>query len=209
VSFRYYLYISDTKVDMLLAQIDPRFTRSRATEINLDLKVMSAKRSTANPGSDRIARLERVVRHLEDHGDLGTVDEPGQFFWGLLPMRWGLVEGRTSAVFFGGQAEHTMVGLGGSLQHVVGSAEDGIPEQRLRNSILPVMLSWLNTDGDGDFDDRLLAAVHMATGRLRGPAQNLEFVAKRLMQGTSPHPEPQDTRMTVLLGSPLYVAMVD
>ncbi|MGC7097439.1 DUF7019 family protein [Amycolatopsis lurida] len=209
MSFRYYLYISDTKVDMLLAQIDPGFARSRATEVSLDLKVVGAKRSMANSGSDRIARLERVVRHIEDHGDLGTVDEPGQFFWGLLPMRWGAIEGRPSAVYFGGRAERTIVGLGGSLRHVVGTAADAVPEQTIGGSMLPAMLDWLDSDEDGEVDDGSLAVVLRANAGLRGPAQNVEFVAKRLMQGTSPYPEPNQKEMTVLLGSPLYVAMAD
>jgi hypothetical protein len=39
-----------------------------------------------------------------------------------------------------------------------------------------------------------------------GPAQNVEFVAKRLLHG--PSPVPGDDR-SVLLGSPVYVALFD
>jgi hypothetical protein len=204
VSFRYYLYISDTKVDMLLAQIDSGFTRKRSTEVSLSLKVVGARRSVESAGSDRVARLERVVRYLEEHGDLGTVDEPGQFFWGLLPMQWGPI-----------------TTTGGAGSHVLGSTAAISQEQVLAPSILPVLLDGLASqaadesieDAAEPFDraDRTaLASVHQANARLRGPAQNVEFIAKRLLDGPSPYPE-LDGRdgMTVLLGSPLYVAQVD
>lgn len=89
MSFSYYVYVSDSKIDMLLPQIDPRFGAKRQTELGVNLTVLSAKRTTEGPSNDRIGRLETVVGYLRDHGDLGSVDEPGQFFWGLLPMRWG------------------------------------------------------------------------------------------------------------------------
>jgi hypothetical protein len=49
-----------------------------------------------------------------------------------------------------------------------------------------------------------------ANGVLRGPAQTVEFVARRMLHGPCPYPElvPRDD-MTVLLASPLYGALVD
>lgn len=119
----------------------------------MNVSVVGAKRSVANPGPTRTERLDRVMRHLEDFGDLGTVDEPGQFFRGLLPMRWGPA---------------------------------------------------------APAEDCALAAIHQTNTTLRGPAQNVEFVAKRLLHGPSPYPE-VDPRpdMTVLVGTPLYVALAD
>ncbi|MFD5033372.1 DUF7019 family protein [Streptomyces sp. NPDC058220] len=40
-----------------------------------------------HPAADRVARLERVLRHLEDHADLGHVDEPGQYVHGVRHLR--------------------------------------------------------------------------------------------------------------------------
>jgi hypothetical protein len=44
VSLRYYVYISDAKVDMLLPQVDPGFARKWATEVGVSLPFVSAKR---------------------------------------------------------------------------------------------------------------------------------------------------------------------
>ncbi|APU13424.1 DUF7019 family protein [Actinoalloteichus fjordicus] len=241
MSLRYYLYISDTKVDMLLSQIDPRFTGRRTAEFSMNLTVLGAKRSSESAGSDRVARVERVVRHLQEHGDLGTVDEPGQFLWGLLPMQWGahFTENGTPLVYFGGRTQHTVLGLGGSIGHVLGSAS-APNDAGFSDSSGPTMLDALGkvvrygtrrartlvddlgvTVADDSLDtaagDPLpagnraaLELVERANALLDGPTQHVEFVAKRLLHG----PSTQRTAAgqgaaTVLLGSPLYVALVD
>ncbi|MEU0068289.1 SAVMC3_10250 family protein [Streptomyces sp. NPDC006332] len=226
LSFRYYLYVSDSKVDMLLHQIDPAFTRKRTSEVSVGLKVVGAKRGTeVSEGTDRIARLERVVRHLDEVGDVGTVDEPRQFFRGLMDMKWGpfTTGAGSSLVYFGGSTERTVVGLGGSSRHVLGSlsAPDG-DNAVLARSLMPSLLDGLAAHpeieelfedaGHAPVDADLvpLRAVQRATTLLRGPSQKVEFLAKRLLHGPVPAPRSgSHDGMTVLLGSPLYVAHVD
>lgn len=203
MSFRYFVYISDAKVDMLLQQIDPGALRKRTAEVGFDLKFLKAKRGAETlAGAERTARLERVVRYLTDFGDLGTVAEPGQFFGGMLPLRWGPMVGADGfpMVYFGGRDERTVLGLGGSRAHVFGTPP-GVEQEPLPvgRSMLPSLLSGLTSDPGADGP----AAVRAATDGLRGPEQTMEFVAKRLMH--EPGPDGTD----VLLGSPLYVALVD
>lgn len=215
LSFQYYLYVSDSKVDMLLAQMDPAFTRKRTTEVSLNLKLFGGKRATeTSAGGERTAKLQRVVRYLEEHGDLGTVDEPGQFFWGLLPMSWGPFPAEPTLAYFGGSTGRTVVGLGGSGHHILGGgpAPAGVPR-----SVLPSMLAGLRADpGIGALTEAIkheadgahkgaLAAVQRANEAMPGPEQNLEFVAKRLLDGPSPTADGGH----VVLGTPLYVALVD
>lgn len=202
MSFRYFVYISDAKVEMLLQQIDPGAMRKRTSELGVDLKFLKGKRGAETlAGAERTARLERVVRHLIDFGDLGGVDEPGQFFWGLMPLRWGPMVGKDGfpMVYFGGRTDKTVLGLGGSRAHVFGAPGGLEPEAPLGRSMLPSLLNGITPT---DATDQM-AAVHEATSTLRGPEQNMEFIAKRLLHG----PGPQDEH--VLLGSPLYVALVD
>lgn len=225
MSFRYYLYISDSKVDMLLPQIDPALTQRRSAEVSVNLKIFGVKRGTDLAGANRIARLERVVRHLEDHGDLGSVDAPGQFFWGLLPMQWRLLGGADgpALVFLGGRTERTVVGLGGSRKHLLGSDSEPPLDSGFAASLMPSLLTGLATDPEisellgaettsslDEADAAALRAVRWSVTNLRGPAQQVEFIAKRLLYGPSPHPDRDPHNgMSVLLGSPLYVALVD
>jgi hypothetical protein len=211
VSFRYYLYISDVKVDMLLSQIDPKWARKRVTELNLGLKAVGARHTVENAGPDRFARLERVLRYLASHGDLGSVDEPGPYVRGVLPMQWGPV-GDGDTVYFGGRGERTIVGLGGSTGHVLSTAPGETPTgHRLSGSLMPTLLRQLAaTASEETADPDALGTIVRANSSLRGPTQVLEFVAKRMLHGPCPYPElyPEGD-MAVLLGSPLYVAVAE
>lgn len=216
MSFHYYLYISDSKIDMLLPQIDPAYTTKRGSEVGVSLSVLSFKKTAEQPGHNRTARLERVLRHLQDHGDIGSIDHPGQFFGGLLPVQWGRFPGAASMVFAGGRTDQTMIALGGSGRHLLGAVPN-IDQADPAWSHLPPLLDGLASDLEdeilveaaeqpGDHLDRgdltALATVRQAVERLNGPAQNVEFVAKRLLHGTL-------EGQPVLLGSPLYLALID
>jgi hypothetical protein len=190
---RYYLYISDSKVDMLLQQVASAF---------------------AVP--DRVARLERVVRHLDNFGDVGSIQDPGHYVRGRLPMRWGPPDpARTSWVYFGGSTDRTVVGLGGATGHVIGASAPAAAElgEVFAPSSLPGLLAGLaaalTVDGNA-MPSNALASVYLANRQLRGAEQNVEFLAKRLLHGPSPYPElDANDGMTVLLGSPLFVALAD
>jgi len=216
---RYYLYISDAKVDMLLAQIDPAFGRRSTTEVGLSVKLFNVRRNVEAAPPDRTAKLERVLRHLEERGEIGSTDDPGPYFRGSLPMQWGPMQGANggSLVYFGGRSGQTILGLGGAGSHVLGSG--GPQAQEFAPSSVPTLLAGLASafadGGDGmpaesPAEQSPLAWVHTAGRLLRGPRQPVEFVARRLLTGPSPYPE-LDARpgMKVLLGSPLYVALAD
>ncbi|MFJ5837427.1 DUF7019 family protein [Streptomyces shenzhenensis] len=211
MAFRYYLYVSDTKVDMLLSQIDPKWARKRVTEVSLGLKMVGARHSVESTSPDRFARLERVLHHLADHGDLGDVDEPGQYVHGVLPMQWGPVaDGDT--VYFGGHTDRTIVGLGGSTGHVLSTPPaEATAGPRLSGSLLPTLLHQLAAlTAEDTAGPDALGTVVRANSQLRGPAQLVEFVAKRMLHGPCPYPELYPEReMSVLLGSPLYVALAE
>jgi len=226
---KYYVYISDAKVDMLLPQIPHDVKKKVALEFGFDLKVLTAKIGTQQESEEnRISRLETVAKFLQEYGNVGTVDEPDQFIEDKLPMRWGPYDvfggEKPSVVYFGGETAKTVFGLGGSLHHVIGNV--GTSQSYASASVVPFLLSCLSKDlaasgseakgnetsgAQADSDEQeALFAVHLATRDLKGPQQRLEFLAKRLLQGPSPYPD-RDPRagMQVVLGTPLYVAMVD
>lgn len=215
MSLRYYLYVSDAKVDMLLPQVDPGLARKRAGEVGVNLPFLTAKRQVESPAPERVVRLERVVRHLDDFGDVGTIDEPGQYFRGRLRMRWAPLG--AELVYFAGSTEDTVVGLGGGSGHVLGTSGSVERPVAFAPSSLPRMIGGLAAALAADAEPSgnavpgdALGTAHQAHRRLRGVEQELEFLAKRLQHGPSPYPEldPRDG-MRVLLGSPLFVALAD
>lgn len=64
---KYYVYISDSKVNMLYAQ------RGRGKDA----------------GQDSIDKLDAVLADLARAGRIGTIDEPKEYFAGAMTMRWG------------------------------------------------------------------------------------------------------------------------
>jgi hypothetical protein len=205
VSLRYYVYISDSKVDMLLPQVDPAFTGKRSTELGFNLKVVAGKRKVESD-ADRIARLERVVRHLDDFCDVGTIDEPGQYFRGRLAMRWQ--QATPGATYFAGATEETVVGLGGASHHIIGGATPD--KDRISPSLLPGLIPGMRAMLDDEASESALELAYLANRNLRGDEQEMEFVAKRLRHGPSPYPELDGGRSVhVLVGSPLFVALAD
>ena len=226
---KFYIYISDAKVDMLFPQVPHDIKKKVALEFKMDLKLLSASRKTETETEDnRIARLETVVDFIQEYGNVGSVDEPDQYVADTLPMRWGPYEGdpESGVVYFGGETPSTVVGLGGSIRHVVGKAGSSAA---YGDSLTPFLMSVLAKElGMGqpyivqdiaqrpDASHFPLRAVESATLNMTGPQQSLEFLAKRLLHGGEDIPSNErhfrsttGKQSRILLGSPLYVAMAD
>lgn len=221
---KYYIYISDAKVDMLLPQVPHDIKKKVATEFGIDLKLLTAKRKTEEETDEnRISRLETVVKFIQEYGNVGRVDEPDQYVADTLPMRWGPYGwGAASYVYFGGETNKTILGLGGSIHHVIGNVGNSPASSA---SATPNLLSYLRkhvetheSEVKNDEDDELISfpagwelrAIHLATTGMQGPLQQLEFLAKRLLHGPNPYPETdRGADVQVLLATPLYVAMAD
>lgn len=225
---KYYIYISDAKVDMLFPQVPHDIKKKVATEWKMDLKLLSASRRVETEGEDnRIARLETVVDFIREYGNIGTVDEPDEYIEDTLQMRWGpFMENleETPVVYFGGETEKTFVGLGGSMHNVIGNAG---PSNANSRSATPALLDFLYRElninkpidlfsDEPDFYREYLKevatpseCVALAATSLHGPEQNVEFLAKRLAYGPVDRSEDPDRKPFALLATPLYVAMAD
>ncbi|WP_263353309.1 DUF7019 family protein [Acidicapsa acidisoli] len=222
---KYYIYISDAKVDMLFPQVPHDIKKKVALEFKMDLKLLSASRKTETESEDnRIARLETVVDFIREYGDIGTADRPGEYIEDTLSMRWGYYgfqRDDNPVVYFGGETERTILGLGGSTKHLIGNAGTSSAHSHSATPFLLDFLSkelglhsenpdleWARQHGQ-DFSP--ITAVELATTQMRGPEQRIDFVAKRLAYGPverfNDNPLLKDKH--VLLATPLYVAMAD
>ena len=252
---KYYIYVSDAKLDMLYAQIPRRVVDRLATELTVDLQLLSISLKEKPSDENRYAKLKLVAGYIDKHLKVGTVDEPEAYFRGNLPMRWGPLGGYfgvknpnlddplcwygsdvcfewdpavQSAVYFGGFTAETVLGLGGSLHHVIGHYGD---KPRVCTSSAPVLLALLGREPRDGVDPHLqdigkpggfpiprfeiMSVVH-TTAVMRGPQQRVEFLAKRLLERRIrdfPTPLqdiwPDKNQAHVLLGTPIYVALAD
>jgi hypothetical protein len=211
---RFYLYVSESKVDMLFAQIPQKIQDRIATELKIDLKVVSATFREKERASSLYARCEIVVNYLEDNEIIGSVDEPAAYFGGSLPVRWAIFrdERTDPVVYFGGETAYTVCGLGGSARHIVGAIPSGVSTQNMfaiSGSSLPGLLPLIYSAenqitsipavNEPEGEDEILAF----TKALTGPLQRINFLARRLL-----YVRARDGK-NALLGTPIYVALSD
>ncbi|WP_406358439.1 DUF7019 family protein [Streptomyces sp. NBC_00658] len=136
---RYYLYVSDAKLDMLFEQIDRGVLKRISAEVKVDLKLASVTLTRAeNPAPARAAKLRVVERYIERHHFVGDIEKPGsEYFRGRMAMTWGWLRWRADVdqnglprrdmvLFQGQQGKHTL-GLAGGGRHVL--AWQGIGEE--------------------------------------------------------------------------------
>lgn len=224
MSLKYYIYISDSKVDMLYAQIPKSIKNGLAAELKLNIGMLSASLKQGPLDETKYSKLQIVNRYIEKELELGSIDEPKEYIRGIAPVRWGSYGSSKSVVYFGGSTGNTVFGFGGSLQHLIGvSCESHVNS----GSITPYLLSVLADESSRSSSRQLastpfsqeemvssvMRAVYVANSRMKGPEQMVEFLAKRLFF-LSDHPSEEDewwreSKKNVLLATPVYVAMAE
>jgi hypothetical protein len=138
-----------------------------------------------------------------------------QMLWG--PFGQGLYNNDpASVVFFGGSTDSMIIGLGGSIENTFGG--QGVAPTHSHSATPALMRAigdeirrdeGLSVNSEEGFESRpemQLHAVELAVDGFEGAAQNVEFVAKRLLAGAAGG---WHSRRQVVLGSPLYVAQAD
>jgi serine/threonine protein kinase len=231
---KYYVYVSRTKVEMLYGQIPSVQRNNIAHRLNVDLSRLAGQVLLEGSIDDALlAKTNLVVGFLEEQGLVGTINQPRPFFKGQLALRWGPyvipsganAGGSTGLVYFGGETESTIIGLGGSLHHVIGRVGGAASHS---HSATPVLVNVLSRElgisagempeppppeslGPVDRNWRALKAVELASTQMEGPVENIEFVARLLLSGTEIQGYHRSARppRQVLLGSPIYAALAD
>jgi hypothetical protein len=219
---KHFLYLSVEKIESLYAQLTTRERRKIAQQIEVNLQLVKGSISFEQTPESLYAKLRLVLAHLRREQAVGSVDVPVQYVAGALPMAWGTFGAAEAGVtadvvlFVAGNEDFSLM-LGGSLGNVVGERIEGA---RKSGSHAPSLLDALRT-ADHDSPEDLLAVrmlrghesqavdweldlIEKGVNTLPGVTQQVEFVARRLIEGVS-----RDGERRILLASPLYVALVD
>ena len=219
---RYYLYISDAKVNMLLPQVPGALQRKVSAKFGFDIKLLSGSLETERATLDnRVARLAAVETYLVENEPIGTPGQPASWIQGTVDAKF-LDIGNGAILFVTGDAT-SILALGGSAHHLVGAATPervGIPfsffpglatqltslidnrpdwlvgmdEKTLRSVLAP--------DVDQGFD-AWASVVIWARAHAQAGVQKLQFLAKRLVTTKTQ----QD--VTITMASPLFIASAD
>ena len=207
---RYYLYISDTKLDMLRAQIPVNKLKAIAAGLKIDLKLLSVSLERKSASDDAFAKLRAVEKYLEDNDEIGTESEPRSYFRGTTLLKSGIMkETNAQFAYFGGRSSGRSIALIGSPHHLIGGTArmNDIQSEAAQGYLLPVILRCLRgnvTIDSEEAETRLnnLSAIgyliDLINQDTNSPAQPIEYLAKRLSMGND-----------YILATPLYVALAD
>jgi hypothetical protein len=203
---RYYVYVSQAKLDMLFEQIPQKVLPRLVTEAKVDLKVVGVSLQRSGTELTRYHRLDIVEEYLAQEYDVGWMTEPSFWFRGDLGLRMSVTANGRGPVFMTGTDGNLVVALVGSAHHVLGNDHASSPDLRMGGSWLPALQALLRQESTDSLDDReTLRDTFAFSRRVTGPATWCEFLAKRLMHGTAT--DEDGRQWEVVIGTPLYVAM--
>jgi hypothetical protein len=202
--FRYFWYVSDTKLDMLLGQIGEPTWRRVTAELDLDVKLVGLKltlpavdRSLAERSwGEKVAVVEECLRRQKGIGDL-TVGRG--YFAADVEMAWQPCDDNETVLFCGSSGTLLLV-LGGSIANLLGHP----PQPGQIGSHPYALTAALRGSGvPGDVAGDVQAAERAVRGT---PRQPVRFLAVAIQRG----PLPAGSMYTeYLLGTPLYVEAAD
>ena len=217
----YYLYISDSKVDMLFSQI-PQKTKSKITSefgVNTGL-VKAAVKSERDiaPSASSIARLQAVTKHIRQSEKIGTINDPASWIEDTQYARIIFLRSNKNIVFFVGKtSSENRFALGGSAAHIFsgpGPKPEGVT---IGWSFLPYLLQGLETIVRGreisgfsmkslakGYESEWMDIIKTAEGSALEPEIKINFMVKRLLIG-----EYENDSGVGILATPLYVSMAD
>jgi hypothetical protein len=233
---KYYLYISDSKIEMLFQQIQVAHSETREASLGFDLKLLKGniKDSRGLP-KNQFVKLSKTLNALQDRELIGGLDSDKEYISATLMMRWGAYGSRLGAldspITFWGHSSFKWpfaglaLALAGSSYHLLGEQRGS---QVHSHSLTAHMVKWFLENLDepfkkGDFKkferahdiDRPLDDYDIANGawlaatQISGQSAMYEFVAKVLHRSEWSEGFRSTQTTKIILATPLYVTLVE
>jgi hypothetical protein len=201
---RYFVYISDMKVQMLLDQLSEPTRRSLAAELKLDFKLVSL--TLTSPMVDgqqrqqsRIAKLAVVEDYIRRNHPVGDLASTRGYIAANAEMDWKPLDDNETVLFCGCD-EKLLIVLGGSVSHLIGHPSSPAQLGSHPHAIRAAML--IGPDASpGDLGQDLEAAAQAVCST----PQPVRFLARVISRG----PLGGDSRGEYLLATPLFVEAID
>ena len=212
---RYYIYISDSKLEMLYDQIPPRQRETIAAELNINLGIVQAKFSSERVENARHQKILMLEKFLGKR--IGTLEHSRPYVAGVVTAAWGPYGlDYPDAVYFGGIANGVYFGLMGSMSNCIGGSNDAptghslssyVIQTLARRKMLPSRISSrLHSDMSADdINRKAFEGVIMANQCSIEPQERVRFLARTVISRN----EPDSGEHPVYIGSPIYVAAYD
>jgi hypothetical protein len=228
---KYYVYVSETKLEMLYEQIGASTEQASEASVGFDLKLVKGELKQSRQLADtKYSRLDRVVAELRESQLVGSLSCMEPYISGELDMVWASfgLQDNSPITFWGFVNDDIALGLAGSQHHIIGErrpegyahSHSGTGEIMrwfarelgdVQSTIQVDVQELLGADQWPLDDDSIAYLTWLAASQIHGSTHRFEFVAKvlhrrRYVEGTSPN---YMANMNVILATPLYVAQAD
>jgi len=206
---------------MMFPQIPKPFLEDISGELSVNFGLLKATLKDKGLTSNRLSKLDAVVKYIEKYQDVGEVSKAATYIKGEAHMYTTILD--EGMVMFcwcssneGGESDDTYLLLGGSSQHLIGM---DLTDLSYPHSITSMVLNRLSNlrkkqtelenelkcetgictlDNDQDY----LIDIKRWASYQSGPSQKYEYLARTLLN------EDYDGS-NVVLATPIYIAMVD
>lgn len=235
-NLKYYVYLSESKINMLYSQIPPSIRNKIKADVKINLQLAEVSFSKKQFPDTLYTELQIILDYLEKQNSIGSIVEPLEYFKGQLRMGWAQIY--PSVLFFGGKLNETTIGLGGSMNNLLGYKWDtsdvpqGISHTPWLVSVLnkeieflvpfdPVKTLYGTVEGGSvenvpksEYEKRILSATDswaydiLEASPSKYQINKFEFVAK-VLRYSNYAPSESNPTAKVLLGTPLYVSKID
>jgi hypothetical protein len=199
---KYYLYISQAKVDMLFPQIPASFLSGAEAEWKLNLGVTSVGLKSRSPEkpTELTGRVSSVAAYIRQHELVGTTQSPAAWFQGTEKFRWGVLRDYVAdIVLFAGTSAGKTIALLGSKESIVGASQNAGTDHGIEYYTLRFLNGVVRGSEQIEPRERSCAwSPRLSTARSALPEheQELEYLARFI------HAEDD-----LIIGTPLYVAL--
>lgn len=109
---KYYIYISDTKVNSLYDQIESSLKDKISSELKIDLKLLSVSLLKPPEIQNRYSKTKIVAKYLRESGLVGSVTDSKPYVDLTMHAYWTYFLGKVA--YFSGITNRTLIGLGGA-----------------------------------------------------------------------------------------------
>jgi hypothetical protein len=211
---KYYIYISETKIDMLFPQV--------ASSLSLDMCV--AKKEASTNALSSYSKLNKIIHKLGNEKMVGTLEGKLPYVSSKLRMKWASFGFRENSpiTFWGYATEDLVFALAGSKHHLLGQSNQGCEYGCASlHSLTGAITNWLLDKFGEPFDeenykdqlsDRNLSeydvanAIWLAATQMDGQESDFEFVAKVLHRSNWRGFRNSKCKK-IILATPLYVSL--
>lgn len=206
---RYYLYISQSKLDVLVPQLPEPRLRALTADIRVNMGVVAASVKTSDKAAspELSARAKILTNYLESQqGWVGTLAEPGRYLRDIASLRHGVLENyAANLAVFVGLVNGLKLALIGSPASLIGAAAQADANHSVDYYLLRFLgeaAESLPAEEDLNEHERQFfehAIDRALTVGLSLPtSQRVEFLAKPLFHAEG-----------VLVATPIWVAFAD